>query len=254
MAIGRSSLSWGVLAPVGVEPIVPGGASSPPPAPVVPPLTPPAPAPAPNGNGGNGQPFAVFDNQAALEDRLARAQRAGFREQFGTDDPAEVRSRLERLKKLEDEEAERQRAQLSDQQRLQADLDAEKAKRAAAEAERDQVKFESIVARSCAGHGIKNVAYAQFTVAQAAEALPDGQQIDVDKYLQELLSKQEYRGAFGIAAAVTETQPAPVTTSPNPGTPPPPPPAPGGGTAPGVDAMTMKPEDFRAHLAKLGVP
>lgn len=206
----------------------------------------PPPAPAPPA-----QPFAVFESQAAFEERMSRAQRSFVREQYGVEDPNEVKTRLARLKELEDQEAARKREEMTATQRLEQDLANEKAARLAAEAARDGERFRATVSGECARLGIKNLKYAQFIVAEAAEALPDGQQLDPYAYLKDLVEKPEYKGAFGIEVAAPAVQPAPVNTSPQPGTPPPPPPAPG--TPPAtVDAMNMNPTQFREHLASLG--
>lgn len=192
----------------------------------------------------------MFHSQEQFDERLNRAQRSYVRELTGLEDPNEVKQRLQRLKELEDAEAARKREEMTATQRLEADLAAEKAARAAAETARDGERFRATVAGECARLGIKNLKYAQFVVAEAAEALPDGQQLDPHAYLKDLVEKPEYKSAFGLEVPATVV-PAPVNTSPSPGAPPPPPPAPG--TPPGtVDAMAMDPKAFRAHLDSLG--
>ncbi len=192
----------------------------------------------------------MFHSQEQLDERLNRAGRAYVREQFGVENPDDVKQRLARLKELEDAEAARKREELTATQRLEADLAAEKAARAAAETARDGERFRATVSEQCARLGIKNLKYAQFVVAEAAEALPDGQQLDPHAYLKDLVEKPEYKSAFGLEVPATVV-PAPVNTSPNPGAPPPPPPAPGTPPA-AVDAMNMNPQQFRAHLDSLG--
>lgn len=249
MAIGRTSLSLGVLrAPV--DPIVPGGGSTPPASVSVPPPAVPPPAPAPAPAADPNRPFATFATQAEFEERVQRAARAEVRNKFGLEE-ADLQTRLARAKELEDAEAARAREQLTAQQRTEKDLADEKALRLKAEGERDQVRFERTVATSAAQLGIKNVRYAQFVVAEAAEALPDGQQLDVDKYLTELMGKDDFRSALGVAAPVVVTQGNPVNTSPNPTVEPPAPPR--GNGAPVVDAFAMDSKAFRQHLAGLGV-
>lgn len=226
-----SILAMGVLREA-VPPVVPGGGA--------PPAAPPAPT----------TPFAVFDTQEAFNDRVARAARAEMRTQFGVEDPAEVTRRLARLKELEDADAARRREELTATQRLEQDLATEKAARAAAEADRDNERFRATVSQECAALGIKNLKYAHFLVAEAAEALPDGQQLDPHVHLQGLLAKPEFKQAFGIESAPTVVA-APVSTSPNPQNPAPPPPA-TGGTPNAADVMTMNPAAFREHLDKYG--
>lgn len=227
----RSFLLTGLLLNTAADPAGGGGGA------------PPAPAPT--------QPFAVFNNQADLDARLERARRSGFRDEFGTEDPAEVKQQLARLKELEDAEKERKRAELSEQQKLQQDLDAEKARAAKLEQDLDQERFRGRVTAACGQLGIKNVKYALYEIEQAVEALPAGQQLDPAAHLKELLAKDEHRAAFGIPAVPVETQPVPVNTSPEPGSPPPAPPRGPEPTAP-TDAMNMNPQQFAAHLARLG--
>lgn len=227
-----SALAMGLLRDP--NPPLPSGGGGPPAAPPAPPAA----------------PFAVFDTQEAFNDRVQRAARAEIRTQFGVEDPAEVTRRLARLKELEDAEAARKREELTATQRLEADLAAAKAAQAAAEADRDSERFRATVSADCARLGIKNLKYAQFVVAEAAEALPDGQQLDPHEHLRGLLEKPEFKQAFGIETAPAVVA-APVTTSPNPGTPPAPPPAPGGNPG-GVDVMAMNPAQFKAHLESMG--
>lgn len=228
-----SALSMGVLRDPN-PPVPAGGGGTTPPAPPVP-----------------GQPFAVFETQEAFNDRLHRSTRAELRAQFGTDDPAEIKTQLARLKVLEEADAARAREQLTATQKLELDLAAEKTKREAAEAERDQERFRATVSQDCARLGIKNLKYAQFVVAEAAEALPEGQQLDPYEHLKGLLEKPEFKPAFGIESAPTVV-PTPVNTSPTPGAPPPPPPPAGGGPG-GPDVMAMSAAEFRAHLDRQGV-
>lgn len=199
-----------------------------------------------------GQPFATFPTQAAFNERMQRATRAELREQFGTDDPVEIKKKLKRAEELEAAETERARLQMTAQQKVEADLAAEKGKREAAEEDAKQARFESHVNKICARLTIPNVDYAMYLVAQEAERAPAGSQVDAEAFLKERLAKPEYKAAFGIAET-TSVVPVPVSSSPNtPISPPPPPPANGNGT-PGVDVMAMNRSQFQNHLAKLGV-
>jgi hypothetical protein len=227
------SLVMGLLLESAVEPTG-GGAGAP-----------PAPAPAP------GQPFAVFHNQAEFDARIERAQRSALREQFGTESADEVKARLARLKELETAEEERKRAELTETQKLQADLAAERERVTRLERERAAAEWRVQVTSACVSTGIKNVKYALFEADEARSRVPAGQAFDVEAHLKSLLEKPEMKGAFGVASEPITTVPAPVTTSPNPDGEPPPPPR--GNPAPaGTDAMNMTREQFQAHLASLG--
>jgi hypothetical protein len=186
-----------------------------------------------------------------LDERLSRARSAHLRELFGTDDPTEIKAQISKAKELEEAEEQRKREQLSKEEQLQADLEAERARAAAAQEERDAVAFENHITRTCAELGVKNVDFAMWEVARKADELPDGEQLDAKEHLQSLLENDQSRAALGVTAPVT-TEPTPATTSPagGPGAEPNPdqgPPAPDG------DVFNMNKEDWAAKKARLGI-
>ncbi len=200
-----------------------------------------------------GAPFAVFPTQAAFNERMQRATRAELRAEFGTDDPAEIKKKLKKAEELEAAEAERARKQLTEEQRLQSDLNAANARATAAEEERNQVKFEAHVSRVCARLSIPNIDYALYEVARVSDKLPAGQELDVEAHLKGLLEKPVFKAALGITEAPTVVQTG-VTTTPDPSQSPPAPAHPGGVAGPtGIDASKMTKEQFKTHLAGIGV-
>ncbi len=229
-----------LLAPSDGGPGGGGGA----PAPVLTPPTPP-PAPAPGV-----QPFATFTTQDQFTERVQREARSLMRTQLGVE-PEEAAANLTRLKELEAAQQERDRANMTELERLRTDLAAANARADEAAAERDEVRFRGHVAGIAAKMGIRNVDYAIFVAAGAAEALPDGQQLDVEQHFTGLLEQANYKGAFGIEAAPVPV-PVPVTSAPAPGAPPAAPPVPGA-EPPKKDAMSMSSEEFRTHKATLGL-
>lgn len=235
----RSILAMGVLLEAVPSPAPGGGGGGAPPA--------PAPAPQP------GQPFAVFESQQAFNERMERAQRSHLREIAGTESPDELRARLARLTELENAENERKRNEMTELQRVQTDLAAAREATAAAQSALEGERFASRVSGECARLGIRNVRYAQYEVGQARQALPEAQRTAFDPaaHLEGLMAKPEYKTAFGIEAAPTQV-PQPVSTSPQPPVAPPAPAAPGGSPPAAVDAMSMSPSEFRAHLEKIG--
>lgn len=58
----------------------------------------------------------------ALKGRITRAQKAALREYFGTDDPKEIKAKLDRAKELEDKEEDARRKALSELDRHKEDL------------------------------------------------------------------------------------------------------------------------------------
>ena len=239
-----------------------GGGTSAPPAPLAgaegtpPPIEtsedPPEEPPA-GSQSSTDEPFAIFHDKKAFEERMARHTRSQLNEIFGTGDKAELRKMWDNYQKLQKDDEERRRAEMTEIERHKADAEKAQADAAAAREEADQVRFESHVSAICAKKGIKNVDYAKFVVANAADALPEGEQLDVDEFLtQELAENSATRAAFQVEGPPVE-QPTGTTTTPNPETPPPAAP-PAGGTAPApTDATKMSPEQFRQHLSKLGV-
>jgi hypothetical protein len=208
--------------------------------------TPTAPAPAP------AVPFAVFHNAESLNERLSRAQRSHLKDQFGTDDAEVIKARLKKAEELEAAEKERERKDMSELQKTQSDLTAEKAAKAKVEEELNKVRFERHVAGLCAELQIPNVDYALYVVAQAAEKTADGAQLDAKAHLQGLLEKPQFKAAFGIQEQPTVV-PQPVNTSPTPTTPAPAPVPANGHQPPAADAFSMNKQQFQQHLTKLGV-
>lgn len=199
------------------------------------------------------QPAVVFNTNEQFNERMDRHYRSRMREQFGTDDPAEIKAIIAKAKELEDAEAERAKAEMTEVDRLKAELVEREAEKAAAEEQADIALFESHVTGKCAALGIKNTDYAMFQVAQAAEALPDDQELDVEAYLKTQMEEHpDVRAAYGMEAPV-EGVPVPAHTTPhNPNTPGPVTP-PAGGPPPAVrNANDMTPQEFQKHLASLG--
>lgn len=74
-------------------------------------------------------------SKSALTKRLQRHTKKELREHFGTDDPGEIKSKLEKFAEYEAKAEEERRKQLTREQQLQEDLEREK--RRAEKAERD---------------------------------------------------------------------------------------------------------------------
>lgn len=117
-----------------VTPPAPNAApADPPPANPAPPAPPPAvgaappqPPPPPPIIGDDGEipegADVVQMTKAALRSRNERASKKFLKDQFGTDDPAQIKSKLEALEKYEKEKEEQRRASLSREQQLEEDV------------------------------------------------------------------------------------------------------------------------------------
>lgn len=119
-----------------LPPAAPAAAPAPPGASASPGATPSSPAATnPPASPPSGVPRGkvVTMSEADLRDRLARAEQARLKKLFGTDDPKEIQARIDAMKEMETrQEAERQ-ARLTNEQKLQEQLAAEKARAEKAE-------------------------------------------------------------------------------------------------------------------------
>jgi hypothetical protein len=205
-----------------------------------------------NTGGDGGAPFATFKTQEQFDDRMKRATRKELREAFGTDNVDEIRAWKQRADELATQEEERKREAMSEQERLQADLNKSKAELQAIQEERDAIRFEAHVKGICAELGIKNVDYAMYAVNRAADGVADGSQLDAKEHLSELLDASSSRAALGVAPK-SQVVDDPANTSPEGGGGAPPPKPPGSDGNNIVDATKMTREEFQAHLASKGI-
>ncbi|CAB4154909.1 hypothetical protein UFOVP650_47 [uncultured Caudovirales phage] len=215
-----------------------------------------------NAGGGGGGPVPAPTQEEGeikftskqLDARLKRATSAELKDLFGTDDRDAIKTQWQKAKDLEAAEEERKRLQMSEIERYQVDLAKEKEASARTAAELAEVKFTQHITENCATLGIKSLKYARFLVSEAAEELPDGQQLDVTKFLTERLADPQHAAALGIVQAPPVVTPKGVSTSPEPagGTPPVPSAAPLVPTS-GKTVAQMNKSEFNAHLANLGV-
>jgi hypothetical protein len=217
----------------------------------------------PGAGGGGGGPAPVPDPAPQQQDdpeiklttkqlnaRLERSRSSALKEVWGTDNVDEIRAKQTRLKELEDQEEATKRAQMTEIERHKADAAAAKAAQAAAEEQLAEVRFAGIVSDNCAKLGITNLNYAKYLAASRADALPEGQQLDVEQFLKEQLDDPQVKAALGLSAPVKVID-KPVDTSPAGGKPPAPPPPAGGVPAGGKAVKDMTQSEFQAHLASL---
>jgi hypothetical protein len=191
-------------------------------------------------------------SQEQLGERLARANRSQLKKLFGTDDVEQITGRWKQLDELTKAEEERKRAQMTEIERYKADLGAKDSELANTRAELAEIKFTAHVTGICAQLGIKNLDYAKWLVSSVAERLPEGQELDASKFLEERLAESQYAAAFGVAGA--SVAPKGASSSPEPGVQPPPAPGVAGAKSGGAKSVKdMSPGEFQAHLASLGV-
>ena len=184
-------------------------------------------------------------------DRSAQLQRMGFASE------AELTEMRDRDKAATDAAETARREQQTREEQLAEDVTTANTARDAAEAERDQLRFESHVAGICATVGVRNLDYATHMIERAAEALPEGEELDVEAYLAERVDPEnaehaQTRAALGIQAAVGTVAAPVTTTAAADGSDPTPPPA-GGGDPKDVDAMAMTDAQWQRHQEALGM-
>lgn len=221
-----------------------------PPAPAPAPGVPPAPAPAPEGE----EKITLTTTQ--LNERMERARRGLLKKEFGVDDPEALQAKLKRLTDLEKTEEDRKKAQMSAEEKLQADLATERGKREAAEKAAEAAKVDAHLTRLFASNGIKNVDYATFKVMNKLGSLPETEELDENAYLAELLKDPRERIALGLD--VTPAPPAdptkvtvPPTTTVAPGTAPTPPGA--NPAVPPKSAFDLDQQAWAKRKADLGI-
>jgi hypothetical protein len=188
----------------------------------------------------------------ALGQRLDRAKRSALKAEFGTEDTAEIKSKLEALAKYEAEREEARKAAMSREQQLAEEVAREKAAREKAEQEAATARFEAHTSRMYAELGIKNHDYATFKLANAISAHTGEGKFDDRKFLDELLADRRERVALGLDEAPATAVPVtPKDTTPGVGQAPPPPSA--GAPRANKTAFDMSPQEWAAFQAKNGI-
>lgn len=165
-------------------------------------------------------------DEAALNERLARAKRQALIETFGTDDPAQIKALKDKAATLEKEAEERKRAAMSETERLKHDLAMERQARQRVRAELEQVRerqvvqeqqqvVERIASRHVAPQYVQDAAFlfAKHLRDNVAPAdLVKMTDKDIGKWFQTFVNR---RPAFS-ASATTRTRPRAPAGAPAP--------------------------------------
>jgi hypothetical protein len=112
----------------------------------------------------------------ALDSRLARHTKAELKTRFGTSDVEEIKTKLDRLATLEAAEEERKRAQMSEQDRITADLTKERELRVDAERREMTLREDLVIGKEeerIVSIGVKHIRtkYVKFALADLATHL-----------------------------------------------------------------------------------
>ncbi len=224
-------------------------AADPPPAAAAPPATPSAadPPPAdPPADPPAGQRHSF--TQAQLDDRLTRARAAhvrGIGSDFGVENEEQMRIVLERDRAAQAQVEKDRKESLSREQQLQEQLATSQASQAAAEETAEGAQFQALILNRCNQLGIRNTAYAEHMVLDAAVRSTD-EEFDEEAYLQELLKDPAQASALGIVTSESTG----VTTVPGNGQDDPPAVDPKGPPAE-TDVMEMTTEEYRKFRSGL---
>ena len=198
------------------------------------------------------QPYATFPDAESFQKRVEREARKHLKE-IGITDPAEVKSILEEHAKLKEAAEEQKRAQMSELERMQADLQAAKEAREQAELQYEDMRVRNHLASVFAKKGVRNFDYGFFLINKKLEGMGDEDVLDEEEFIDELAQDPSTRAALGIAAPDDAT-PAPVAKQPATTTPQVPrPPAPGANGSAAKSAMDMSPEEWTAYKQRIGL-
>lgn len=241
--------STGETVPAGKAPGAPAGApgaaapGASPPGGTTPPASPASGAPA--------GPKKITMSEADLRERLHRAESARLKKMFGTDDPKVISERMARMTELEtQQEAERQ-ARLTNEQKLQEQLAAEKARadkaqeRARSLEEQRVVQQQGSVVTKAASQHVHQDYIEEASLAFARHVQQHPREVarftekDIGKWFSDYVAKKP-------ALARTATPPAPQAPQPRvertPAGAPRPPPRPQGQQAPvNPEQKTLRP-------------
>lgn len=219
-----------------------------------PPTGDPAPPPADPPPTGDPVPGDITMTSGQLSERLER-DRAAQLQRMGFESEEQLTAMRERDAAATTAAEEARRSTLSREQTLAEDVLRAEGERDAFETERDDLRFQAHVSGICANVGVRNLDYALHMVEAAANATPEGQELDVEAFLRERVDPENPQHAANRAALGLE---APVVTTPVPvtnidGNPPPMPPPAGGGDPKGFDAMDADAAAWQQRKEALGI-
>jgi hypothetical protein len=214
------------------------------------------------------KPTVSFDEQG-LTERIDRARRSAVQKkikEYGFESEDQLKSYLDEAKRLKDESEQRRLAEMSELEReRQAREDAER-RAQQFEQQAEEAKMDTHLLRLCSQNGVRDVDYFKYKLLTAVGKLNEGEEIDEQQYLQDLLQDPSQRVALGVQsvaqdlpAPTVQTVQTPANTSPvynnRPGTAGGPPSAPNpSATPPNKTAFEISPSEWLAKKRALGLP
>ncbi len=240
--------------PVGAQPPAAAPAPADAPEPAAPPPAPAAEPPAPPP--GDSEAI-VFADSKALDARLDRA-RLNSRKKFLKEAGFESEEAFAAFKTAADEQAaaaeEARRSEMSEIERYKTDLEAAnkatgeaQARAEAAEQAAEDVRLELHLRQQCAQRGIANVDYALFKIDQKLAEMPNDEELDEGKFLDDLIADETQKGALGFVAPPPQEGAANTAASQDGPAPPP------EGDQGEKSALDMTADELRAEAAKYNI-
>lgn len=191
------------------------------------------------------QPFAVFPDAESFNKRVEREARRILKEAGIADpDPAKIKLVIDAYNKSQADAAAAEEAKKSEIQKAaeaKAKSDAEKE---AAMSAKEEAEMKAHLYKVCAQQGIKNIDYAVFKIQTKLASLGDNEELDEEKFIQDLKAKPEELAALGIAST-PEVKKEGATTTEQGAKPETKPPDAGGNAPQTKDVMQMTSEEFR---------
>lgn len=207
-----------------------------PPAPGKPPVVPPK-------DDDDAEPDDV-ENKPWMKKRLDRARKKQLKD-LGFESEDEAKAVRDAHLAAEKAAAEEKRKQMSELDRLRADVADRDKRLGEVMSENEEIKMRAHLTSVFVEKGVKNHSYAMWLVTSKLATLGDDEELDERSYLDEAMKDPAHQAALGIAAPLPpRTKGMPITTVPKVNAPPPPPPP---GTPPAaVDFRTYTADQMRA--------
>jgi len=207
------------------------------------------------------EPYASFPDAESFQKRVDREARKHLKE-LGVEDPSTLKATLAEYETFKKQAEEAKRAQMSEVERLRADLAAKDAAAAEAMSAAEEAQLRAHLYQVFARHGVKNFDYGFWLITNKLAGLPDdAEALDEEAFLASAAQDPSMRAALGMEAPAPAAAPVgappgvaglrPATTTP--ATSPAPTPPPVNPAIPVKTAMDMTPGEWAAYKQRMGI-
>jgi len=203
------------------------------------------PAPAPTGAPAP-QPSPHADNevrmtQAQLDERLERGFKAMLSKQFGTNDPSQLQAMINEANDLKAKAEEQRKAEMSAVERAQAEKAELEQKMTALQQQHEDMVWQNDLRRECMSLGIKDYAYADYRIREAAARVGDDEDFDVTAFLKtDMVERAAAYGMVEQERVPASTVPTESAAAPSPDRSP---------SGDGLNADDLSPEELSKAIA-----